>query len=95
MSRNVRLAVTGFFRPEDKLIATVESLSTSTSFLSRFRRGIDSGDDSLCRAAAHAMLVESPGRFTRAIKSRNDFALQVDHLAFGVDSQTGPCVVNH
>jgi hypothetical protein len=40
------------------------------------------------------VLTEATGRFAAAIKPRGDLTAHVDHLAFGVDAQSGACVVH-
>ena len=53
------------------------------------------GDIALAGGASEAMLAEAAGRFAAAIKAGNDLAIQIDHLAAGVDAQTRARVMHH
>ena len=48
---------------------------------------VRSGNESLRRATAQAMLVKSAGTLTGAVETRNDLTAHIHHLALGIDVQ--------
>ena len=68
--------------------ATTQDRPDNNLFMPRQLRRAGAANITLRGAAAHAVLIETAGRFAGAIKTGNHLAVHVDHLASRIDSQT-------
>ena len=59
-----------------------------------FHCGVLAGDVTLADGSRQAMLAEPAGGLTATVEARDDLAIHILHLAFGIDPETGTRIMD-